>query len=254
MDAILLRKSITIFLTQLFTILLCLTTSLICDGLYDPSDLIQETESYLENPLHQLSDSSLSKLQLDGDPVDITVEGNVAYILTANEIETMILDYELVSVNISNPSNMEILDIITFQITGWWEFFDLVVQGDVAYIGKLEHGLCIIDVSTPSNLSILNQYSSLCDVHTLDIDGNIAYLAGNTGVEIVNISIPSSPSSLGFLSLSENHFRTIQIEGKIAYVHEDDLGVRCFDISNPISLVEIGHISFSGGHFDPVKD
>ena len=97
MDAILLRKSTTFFLTQLFTMILCMTTLIISDGSYDPPALIQETKTYSEDPLLQLSDSSLFQLQLDGDPVDIAVEGNVAYILTVNETEFMVLEYELVS-------------------------------------------------------------------------------------------------------------------------------------------------------------
>ena len=138
---------------------------------------------------YDVSFSNLSTTNTGGGTHDIEVVDDIAYV-----IDTFHDDPGgLVSINISDPSNPQILD----------SFFEggipsaVSVKGDYAYVVNRETGLKIFDVSNPSNITKIGSYYDGGSSSEIEVIDDIAYIAdGSEGLVILNVSDPTSPSKI----------------------------------------------------------
>jgi hypothetical protein len=96
-------------------------------------------------------------------------------------------------------------------------------------------GLRIIDVSTPSNPTLLGTANLGGDSRDVVANGNYAYVAArDSGVYVVNITDPANP--VKEYTIKTPRARGISISGNKVYVATSDSGMAYIDISNPPGL------------------
>jgi hypothetical protein len=84
------------------------------------------------------------------------------------------------------------------------------------------------------------------DDHGVAVSGNYAYVAdGTSGLQVIDISTPSSPSVTGALDTSGKALG-VAVSGNYAYVADSDSGLHIIDISTPSSPSMTGTYDTSG--------
>jgi hypothetical protein len=81
--------------------------------------------------------------------------------------------------------------------SGWAE--DVEVLGNYAYIADWKGGLCVVDVSDPSEPTLEGLYSTGETMQTITVHGDYAYIGAKEGFFIFDISKPSNPTKIGEL-------------------------------------------------------
>ena len=152
-----------------------------------------------------------------------------------------------VSVEINN-NNLFILDdaegiykvqLASTAILGSFQGFEfgkqIVSSGAVLYAVDSLGSLIILDAmtNTPAKLSeILLQIGSAYDIQ---VKNDIAYITGQNGLEIINVSNPSSPETITVYPALDNP-QGLVIKGTEAYIANGINGLTILDIQNPESV------------------
>jgi hypothetical protein len=85
--------------------------------------------------------------------------------------------------------------------------------------------------------------------YSLAVAGNRAYVPGGSGLSIVDVSNPSSPSLAGSLSSVSGSYGSVALSGNYLYACVDGVvsGVRIFDVANPALPTRVGQYDGIGG-------
>ena len=224
----------------------------------------------------------IGTIDTGGGAMRVHVEDNLAFVIDFGEQAS----YGLIIVNISNPSQPEILgtfhdgglpfaietvgDIVFLadQIeglriinitnpslptaiegyTGSETAYDLEVVDDLLYLADDDNGMVILNISTPSEPVFVSSYGSRC-IH-LDIEGDIACITGQGGLTLVDISDPTNPTYIDQFS-DGSGFWDPSFSNEIIYVGNHDGGVgelQIFDATNPTDIEKLVEFD-SPGHF-----
>ena len=81
------------------------------------------------------------------------------------------------------------------------------VVGGIAYVAANVAGLQLINVSNPTNPSLLGSFNTAGNAYGVSVVGSIAYVADDFGLQLINVSNPTNPSLLG----SFNTARTLLV-------------------------------------------
>ncbi len=93
--------------------------------------------------------------------------------------------------------------------------------------------------STPDPLRIVGALNTPPNILDVAVLGNRAYVAGEGGLWVVDVSNPASPSLLGSVPApGNNSFQAVVVAGDYAYIA--DFGLRVIDVSNPSSPQIVG--------------
>ena len=144
--------------------------------------------------------------------------------------------------------------------SGGYEYWDVKVQGDVAYIAAGGDGLVSIDVSDPAAPVFLDSHvvGGTRFYRKLDIQGHLAVVAdyGSGGARIYDIS---DPTNLRYISTWGLGWATdIVIHGEVIFVADGAAGIYLANISTPSTPVtldsfDLGTSNVTGlavqGHF-----
>lgn len=166
----------------------------------------------------------------------IVVDGSVAY-MTSDVKNT------LVSMNISNPSSISILDSIS--ITG---ASGLAISGTVAYVTDTGgNRLVSVNISNPSSMSILGTFTSANTngARAIAISGTVAVLGCSGKVTTINISNPSSMSEMdtaAYYASDPSYFAAMN--GTVACITVND-SLYTVDVSDPYNISVLDRISSS---------
>ncbi|MFQ6619003.1 MAG: T9SS type A sorting domain-containing protein, partial [Fidelibacterota bacterium] len=72
---------------------------------------------------------------------------------------------------------------------------------------------------------------------------NYAYVAdGSGGLRIVDVSIPSSPTEVGYFD-TQGSAKGVYVSGNYGYVADWNDGLRIIDVSNPTNPTEVGYFN-----------
>jgi len=169
------------------------------------------------------------------NPEEITtgITGDVKYLSIAGAYAYINKNYDLYSVDISNPENPQIqssyLDIDNVANGGW-------ASGNYLYLAENINGLSIIDISDPTAAP---KYSAKYDLDGNSMDvvtrGDYAFVAAYSpamlySFRIDNSNAPLLEASCAIAGVSSRHIR---IAGNYAYICAGTSGVAIVDISNP---------------------
>jgi hypothetical protein len=218
----------------------------------------------------------ISSLSLPGEPQNLALQGHTVYVACGTgglrfiDIEDIthptvvasaagtIYDVELYggTVIVSTDTNIRVLQIsstgggiadisnaLPNPLTGY-EFWDVRVQGDVAYIAGGSDGLITVDVSNPANPVVLDSHTqgTMPFYRKLDIQGNRAYIANYNldptwrGLLVYDITDPQDIKFLGHNS--KTYALDVDAYGDVCFV-ADGPWVYVINVSdpyNPLSL------------------
>ena len=172
-----------------------------------------------------------------GLPYAIESAGDIVYI--ADQLEGLRI------INISNSSQPSAIE----GYTGSGAAYDLEIVGDLLFLADGGYGLVILNISTPSNPVFVSNYDSDC-VH-IEIEENIAYIAGHGSIRLVNVSDPHHLTLLGQTYESSSTMWDPSVSNGTIYLanHSGENGeLQIFDARNPTNIEKLSEFD-SEGHF-----
>jgi len=165
----------------------------------------------------------------------------------------------LAIIDVSNPENPTVAD--------QWESTEVLsgsaivtVEGNYAYLGAMDHGLFILDISNPASILEVNQFlpdinfpeenpgdTAHPNARGMTVEGNYLYLCFDAGgIRIIDISDKQNPTEIGrFLNDASQEntpkaYNNIFINDSYAYVAVDYCGLEVWDVSNPEDAKMVG--------------
>lgn len=220
---------------------------------------------------NQLTPVKIGEYPIDGGPMVVTE--NHVYIFTG---------FTLSIIDVTNPS----IPVLAGEFPTPYSGRDVIVDSNYVYVIDGNHILHIIDVSNPAvpaqvGLLILPGYSFslakngnytfvagadlyVVDVtavttptlaatlptnyqHVIDIADNHAYLGGDDGLLVVDISNPTQPTEAGNYDLGEIDYTDIEVVNDYVYVTGwADENMVMLDISNPALPVLVDGVTIPG--------
>lgn len=141
------------------------------------------------------------------------------------------VNYWMTILDVSTPSSPTTIG--SYKST--YALHKIEVSGDYAY-GLHSDRVFVFDVSDRTNPELVSTYSLGAYEYARDIAvaGDYAYIA-EIGVEIIDVSIPESPSFVGHY-ISEHKY-CVAAQGDYIYVG----GMDIIDVSNPADPTRVGH-------------
>lgn len=165
----------------------------------------------------------VGSLDTPGNAGDVYVQGIYAYV--ADEIGGIRI------VNISDPSKPREDGVYTEGVRA----YGIYVLGDYAYVANF-FDLLIINITNPVNPHKEGSYiTSDQNARDVFVSGKNAYVAdGDAGLEIVDITIPSSPIKVGGYNVPR-YAHDVYVSGNYAFVAQGDSEL----ISNGIAIINV---------------
>ncbi len=190
------------------------------------------------------SPTEVGNVDTQGIGYAVAVVGSYAYL--ASE------DGGLRIIDISNPASPA--EVGFYDTPGF--ALDVSVVGIYAYVADGGSGLRVIDVSNPAAPTEVGFYNTPGDTLAVAVEGNYAYVnfdanvaymenIENSGMRIVEISNPASPTEVGFY-VSPGVVIEVTIAGTYAYLAAQNGGLHIIDISNPATPIEAGFYDTPG--------
>ncbi|MFX0056090.1 MAG: LVIVD repeat-containing protein [Candidatus Hermodarchaeota archaeon] len=241
---------------------------------------VPTTTTPMEAPLN-VEVNLIGEIDTGGSALSVHVDDDLAFVIDFGEDTS----HGLIIVNVSNPSQPEILgtyhagglpfaiesvDEIVYiadqfeglriidisdpanpvEIEGYvgsGMAFDLEIVDDLLFMADYEYGMVVLDISSPSNPVFVSNLGPDC-VH-LEIEGNVAYIAGDGRIRVVDVSDPHHPTLLGQTIESSSTLWDPSVSNGIIYLahHSGDDGeLLIFDAGDPSNIEEIGEFDSEG--------
>ncbi len=175
--------------------------------------------------------------QVGGPTQTVAVKDNYAYVG---------IGMRMVVLDVSNSSSI--------QQVGETSVFDgfvtgVFLNGNKAYVTAGAAGLYVIDISSPTQPSILGSDDTPGYAEHIFIKGSYAYVAdGWSGLTIVDISDSTNPSEAGSLSTLGYAFDVV-VADHTAYIAAAGAGLKVVDVQYPSGPIEIGEYNTPGYAF-----
>ena len=129
---------------------------------------------------------------------------------------------------------------------------ETVLVNDLAFIAGGIDGLHILDVTTPSNPSLVGTVQGSWQADTIAVSDTVAYLGvGSEGVRVIDVSTPGSPVEVSQIDMGWQ-VEDLAIAGQYLVVGTAAAGVQILDVANPTSptLVAYYHDDWTPSDID----
>ncbi len=181
----------------------------------------------------------------------VFISGRYAFVISKEYQLNPELPDTLYILDISNPASPSLAGTYV-NITSWWEKIESIhVSGNYAYVLLgywTAETIKILNISDPSNITVVGSYTTSESNSGIWVSGNYAYVTQpSAGVEVIDVSNPSSPAHAGSTSAVDSP-RDIYVKGNYAYVTGGELAI--LDISTPASPSLVG--TYDYGDLGPV--
>jgi hypothetical protein len=173
----------------------------------------------------------LANYQTGGDIRDIQISEGYAYLAISIKGRS----------SFYNGGYLEVLDISDYShpksIGSYYTKGDarsVLINGTYVYLLDGGYGLQVLDASDHQNLEMIGQCRFPRDPYGGDLainDSLIFAAAGNSSIQVINISRPSNPVLLDLID-PELRADRISIDGNMAYLAGQDTQLRILDINN----------------------
>ncbi len=166
-------------------------------------------------------------------PSSISKNGNHVYLTKADAVN----DSALAVINISDPYSPYTESVFRTNTLP----YDVVAVDTLAYLATVNGGLRILSVSQPS---VPREIGTILSTSLgLAVRNHYVYVATDTGLSIVDVSLPSSPSLVGSTRTSGSRWLVdVTATNAFAYLGYD--GLHAVDIRDPASPRESMVVSF----------
>jgi hypothetical protein len=139
--------------------------------------------------------------------------------------------------DISDPYDLKIVNSITNDTR--YQFEDMIIYGNNAYIASYAIGLVILDVSNPKEPTLISSLNTSLEstefayANKVRIIGNYAYVVNNYEFVIVDVSNIHNPFIVGGLQSNSAQYKGFVISGDYAYLGSTSYGLNIIDIRDP---------------------
>ncbi len=167
-------------------------------------------------------------------------------------------------VDVSDPTSPREITLLDAQYSA----IDLALSGNIAYIAGYPSGyFLLVDVADPAHPQEVGVFRLSREQHVrlhsqdTDVSGSWLYVVERDGLDIVDISSPSSPREVSFypnpIWIDEeplegtgrssgdplpDGFHDVDVSGQYAYIAAGKSGLRVLDVSNPASPQEVAQL------------
>jgi hypothetical protein len=173
---------------------------------------------------------AIEPLPDSGHAAGLDVEDGLVYVTDSDNGDLLVF-------NVTDRAYPELLGTATSAPSAK----EVVVEGNVAYVGTLANALRTFNVTNPSNPTFMD-YLATGDIYGIDVEGNFAYLATSTdGMQVVNISDPAECVLVATYTTAGAQIMDLDVEGDCAYALASSDGLHDLNVSNPTAPFEIGH-------------
>lgn len=171
---------------------------------------------------------------------NIFVEGN--YVFIADNM------WSLQVANITDPANPTNATAYNTGSPGYI-ISDVFVAGDYAYVTSpsVGAGFFVFNITDLTDIQLIGSYNPAPggNENQVLVSGDYAYVAaGSSGLYIVDISDPTTPSTAGFYDTPDNAY-SLALAGNIAFVG-DGSTVQVINVTNPATPTFLGSIVAPG--------
>ncbi|MDA3834179.1 MAG: hypothetical protein PF495_12370, partial [Spirochaetales bacterium] len=123
--------------------------------------------------------------------------------------------------------------------------YDVAISGDYAYLGDINHGLKVVNISNSSNPILVGSATTTSkSAYYVAKKGNYVYLTDGN-LQIFNVSDPASPKLVSSYTTS-GFAGKVQISGAYAYVADQNSGLEIINISDPLKPRLLGNYVTGG--------
>ncbi len=165
---------------------------------------------------------------------DVLISGSYAYLTVGTA--------GLQTVNLADPGDMVgagILDLPGFA-------YGIALQGNRLYAAQAGSGVAVVDVSSPSNPTLIEETPGNDWARDVAVANNHLFLAdGIAGLTVMSISNPDNPVIVGSLD-TENICYAVTVEGNRCYLASGTGGMVIVDVSDPSDPTERATLNFPG--------
>jgi len=166
------------------------------------------------------------------DFYDIELKNNICYAVTSEN--------GLISLDVSDPTNIEFLDSIGGYLMNFSNRIE--IYDNIAYVANGLVGLDIYNITNPLDLKFLNNYPSDGVCYDVKIRNDYAFIAkGYEGIEILNISDLNDIKSVSRYGGNYNNSHSIAFYGNYLLIADRFDGMEILDISNLFNPQKIGY-------------
>jgi len=146
------------------------------------------------------------------------------------------------AINVSTPSAPATTSFLAAIPSATGSAFTPFYSDGKVYVAYGTAGLRIIDVTNPSNVTLLGTANLGGESRGVVVSGNYAYVAAmDSGVHVVDVTNPTSPVKLSTINTSRA--RGIAINGNYVYVATRDSGLVVMDINIPANPTWLTNVS-----------
>lgn len=219
---------------------------------------IQDDFAYIANgeegltilDLSDLSDlKEVGTVEL-GNAQNVVVQDGLAYVTTqGGTLETTVEKDRMVIVNVSNPSNLQILGDYSPESGFVHRSLDSIGIEDQTIYLSFDDTLIAVDVSDPSSPALLGEFSYESNIVNpgLLVQNGIVYLQTNR-LHIVDFRDPQAPVELA--SFDAGWGANLDILDEKLYLSGWDSGLTILDISDPGKPIKIGSFMVLVGDYE----
>lgn len=182
-----------------------------------------------------------------GKTFDVVVRGNYAYVADHTGLHT---------VDISNPAAPALKTSFTDFSNPRHLAYDLMLDGNYAYLCCEGDGLYIFDISNPGNPVKISQWKDSANnygqFYQSARSGNYLYIAGGIrGIVVLDVSDPTAPKLVSnFVGGQGEWGGAIGLVnvGTYCYIQDEFFNMHYIDVSDPAHPVETGSFDTEGHH------
>lgn len=159
------------------------------------------------------------------------------------------------SVDMANPAAPDVVGSCALQPRDWddWEMeaVQIMVVGSYAYVAEQDYGLEIVDVSDPSNPTVVGRWARPegASVNDVVVSGATAFVPlsqdGDGKLYVLDVSDPGAIELVTAYD-TPGDARRIALEGTIGYLADGAAGLRILDLATPASPTELGSSPIPG--------
>lgn len=182
---------------------------------------------------------SISTTDTPDTALDVVVSGRYAYVSEVGASGGLRI------YDISDPY----LPVLVGSDTTVYGGGSIAVSGKYAYLALSSTGLKIYDISSPTAPRYLGLYLLVDNINDLKVDGNFAYIAADTGVYIIDVTNPTTPT-LATSDAPASAAMGLYVANHTMYVADGATGVLVYDISDRYAISQIGSYDTSGTAYD----
>ena len=161
---------------------------------------------------------------------DSLTDNNLAFAIDSKRI--------LFAIDLSIPTSPLTLPPLVLPI----DIDGLIVEGDMAYLILSSGGVFVVDVSDPSNMSVIHEFFGQDDFST--IHNGIAFAFGRNEIKIVDLNgdKPVELSTLEFKDKFSSFSSSIYVNGNRGYVRSESnvFIIDLSDLSSPSVISQVG--------------